>query len=81
METQNTVQLNPTVQKWMEADDKPVEDVLPVLIVTVEPLKDYDFLRNVSGNTYTGRITKEQLKKLMKDTRIVRISSEIEQKH
>lgn len=80
-ENQRDVRINPTVQKWMDTDQESAEELLPVLVVTSEPVKDYEFLRNVTGNSYTGRITKEQLKKLLGDPRIKSISSDIEQKH
>lgn len=80
-ENQRDVRMNPTVQKWMDTDQKSAEELLPVLVVTSEPVKDYEFLRNVTGNSYTGMVTKEQLNKLLNDPRIKSISSDKKKLH
>ncbi len=66
--------VDPFVSRWLEAPSKQSGEVLPVLVVTRAPMADMVFLKKVGHNRYTGHVTKEQLRRLMQDERVLRIS-------
>ena len=84
--TQNTldssdVVLNPQVKKWMETVSANSAETISVTINSTESVDDYQFLRKINDTYYTGRLSVEQIKTLLKDSRIKRISSETSRLH
>lgn len=69
------ISVDPFVNQWLEAPAKSTGEVLPVLVVSSAPLADFTFLKKLSHNRYTGHLTKAQLRQLMQDERVIRISS------
>ncbi|MBN2424242.1 MAG: hypothetical protein JXR46_02085 [Calditrichaceae bacterium] len=82
-DTQQQPFMNPIVQKWLNDPETKAEteNKLPVLVTVTEPIQEYDFLKKITETSYTGHITREQLKTLLKDQRIKRISSSKEELH
>jgi len=64
--------IDPQVQFWLLKEHKAGQEKLAVLVRAYAPL-DYVFLTRISKGFYTGRVTKEQLKKLIRDERVMRI--------
>ncbi|GEM_PF-3103506 len=72
--THREVYIDPNVNLWMARQATGQDEQLSVLIKTAEPVH-YPFLRKLNGSFYSGRITRRQLRKLIKDSRILRIRS------
>ncbi len=69
------VSVDPLVTKWLEAPAKTADETIGIIIVSKAPLGDYKFLKKVSPHRYTAHVTKNQLRTLLQDERILRISS------
>ncbi len=69
------VSVDPFVAQWLESPAKSSAEVLPILVISSAPLADFTFLKKLTPNRYTGRVTKQQLQQLLRDERILRISS------
>lgn len=67
--------VGPQVQNWMDKTSTSSQETLGVLISAKEEIKDIKFIRKINQNYYTGRVTVEQLKQLITDPRIERIST------
>ncbi len=67
-------QLDPFVQNWFQKPAALTSEKIAVLVVAKEALSGYGFLKHTKGNYYTGHVTRDQLKLLLNDPRIVRIS-------
>ena len=63
------------VQNWMEKRDVNSNEQLGVLVTALEPLDNLSFLRKIKDNYYTGRVTVKQLKQLLDDPRVNKIST------
>lgn len=69
---EETAAIDPQVQLWLVKEHKAPHDKLSVIVRASAPL-DYTFLTRIRDSFYTGRVTKEQLKILLHDERILRI--------
>ena len=69
------ISVDPTVSQWLNAPAKSSLETLGVIVISKAPLADFTFLKKIKRNYYTGHLTKSQLKKLIKDERIARISA------
>ena len=67
--------VDPQVTAWYEQNQSDSDARLPVMVYAKEkPDSDYP-LRVVSENYYTGRVSVADLKKMMKDENIIRITT------
>ncbi len=69
------ISVDPLVTKWLEAPTKTADETLGIIIISKAPLGDYKFLKKVRPHRYTAHVTKSQLRTLLRDERIMRISS------
>ena len=67
--------LSPQVENWIKARDISSTDQLGVLVTALEPLDNLSFLRKIKENYYTGRVTVKQIKQLLADPRVKKIST------
>lgn len=67
--------IDPFVMNWYNDQTTRSVDTLPVLVSCRSDIPDVPFLKKSSENYYTGRVSRTQLEKLMKDARIIKISS------
>ncbi len=67
--------IDPFVMNWFKDKVSKSEDTLPVLVSCRSGIQDISFLKMSSENYYTGHISRSQLEELMKDARIIKISS------
>lgn len=74
LEQKPTISVDPLVQNWFKKPASLTSEQMAVLVVSNAPLKEYSFLKHTKGNYYTGHVTRDQLKMLLKDKRILRIS-------
>ncbi len=61
------------VREWMQKHNVDSTEKLPVIIQSRGALEGYDFLRMVKENFYGGQATYTDLKRLEKDTNVLRI--------
>ncbi len=71
---QTTVSVDPFVQKWLTKPASVSSEKMAILVQSKAPLKEYGFLKHSEGNYYTGHVTREQLKVLLQDERIIQVS-------
>lgn len=67
--------IDPFVMNWFNDQASKSDTTLPVLVSCHSEIRDISFLKMSSENFYTGHITRSQLEQLMKDARIIKISS------
>lgn len=61
------------VQKWMKKQNAKSSAKLPVIIQSKAALEGYDFLKMLKKNFYGGQASYEDLKRLQKDKKVLRI--------
>lgn len=69
---QRRAELDPQIDLWMTKTAASATETIPVLVRTSDPV-NYPFLTHVKAAFYTGHVTKEQIRTLLKDPRVVRI--------
>ena len=73
--------LDPQVQNWINEVKTSSAEQLGVLVTAQEPLDDVSFLRKIKNHYYTGRLTADQIKQLLNDPRVKKISTGMSQMH
>ena len=74
-DTDSKVVLGPQVQSFLDKTAADSNEKLKVTIRTKEALDDVTYLHKISDTYYTANVTSEQLKELLSDKRIEKISS------
>ncbi|MHB2150636.1 hypothetical protein ACX8XP_16405 [Calditrichota bacterium LG25] len=74
LETKPVISVDPYVMNWFKKPAALSPEKIAVLVLSKESLKEYGFLKHNKGNYYTGRLTRDQLKLLLNDKRVLRIS-------
>jgi len=70
----------PRVQTWLNDAKPQAANRLPVIITTSKPLSD-SLLKQISPNQYTARLNQQELKKLLENPAIKKISTGKEKLH
>ena len=81
LEQKPLISVDPFVQNWMKKPAALSSDTLAILVISNAPLKEYGFLKHSKGNYYTGHVTRDQLKLLLNDKRVTRISGGEQKPH
>jgi len=71
---QRRAELDPQIDLWLAKKAHTPGETISVLVRTSSPVK-YPFLTHVKAAFYTGHVTRDQIKQLLKDPRVVRIRS------
>ncbi len=70
----------PQVQKWMNTVKSETDARLPVIVRTTKPVTD-SLLRPISPNHYTARLNQQQLKALLNNPDVKKITTGKEKLH
>lgn len=70
----------PQVQNWMNTVKAEAETRLPVIVTTTKPVAD-SLLKEISPNHYTARLSPQELKVLLNNPAVKRISTGKEKLH
>lgn len=73
--TDSQSSVDPLVQKWLKLHENNQDEHLSVIIKTSKPVVKYPFLHESAGNYYTGNLNASQIKRLLLDPCIIRISA------
>ena len=73
--TDSQSSVDPLVQKWLKLHKNNQDEHLSVIVKTTKPLVKYPFLHASGGNFYTGNLNASQIKRLLLDPYIIRISA------
>jgi len=78
---ENPVSVDPHVRNWLSNHDEKSAERLPVIVVTNSELSEVPFLNKIGENYYTGEVNFMELKKLILDSRVKRISNSTQKLH
>jgi hypothetical protein len=76
-----TVSMDPHIRNWLATTDEKSEERLAIIVATNGDMADTPFLTKISENYYTGNVRYSELKNLMNDSRVKRISSGAQELH
>ncbi len=81
LEKKPNILVDPFVQNWMNKPAALSSEKIAILVVSKEPLSQYGFLRRLKTYYYTGHVNRAELKLLLQDNKILRISGGAQKPH